>query len=154
MPSFTNTPVPRNPQERSAAWREVREQESYAWYRDHASRARRLHWTSEVLVLLAGALVPLSTIVTEASIAPASLGAVVVVLTGLRTLFNWHDNWLRFTSACTELRTEEVKLRHRLAPYAGDDARALLALRVREIEAAETQGWMVLRRQSNGLHES
>jgi hypothetical protein len=121
---------------------------SFWWYSRHAKQSRRLYRLSEVLVLVAGAMVPVSALLTDDAIAPAILGASIVVLTGLRTTFNWHDNWLRFTAACVALRTEDIRFEHKIEPYDRDDALDVLAMRVRAIEEAETQSWMVLRRQS------
>jgi hypothetical protein len=132
-----DTPAPRNDAEAS-----------FRWYSRQAKQSRRMYRLSEVLVLVAGAAVPVSTLLTDDSIAPATLGALIVVLTGLRTTYNWHDNWLRFTAACVALQTEDVKFEHKLDPYHREDAVQVLALRVRAIEEAETQSWMVLRRQS------
>lgn len=122
---------------------------STAWYSTQAYRNRIGYWTSETLLVVLGAAVPVSTAVTDNRAVPAVLGGGVVVVTGLRRIFNWQENWARFTGAHALLTTEQTRFLHHRPPYDSADAgenEAVLALKVREIEEAETQGWLVLRK--------
>lgn len=124
---------------------------SEAWYATQAYRNKIGYWTSETLLLVLGAAVPVSTAVTDSRVVPAVLGGGVVVVTGLRRIYNWQENWARFTGVRALLQTEHARFVHRREPYdAADEAEneAALALRVRDIEEAETQGWLVLRKPS------
>src|SRR3954453_11158273 len=81
--------------------------ESYEWYQNHAIRARRNYRVAETILLVVAAAVPTSAVVVphDATV-PAILGAIVVVLTGLRSLFHWQDNYVRFSSAREALESE------------------------------------------------
>jgi hypothetical protein len=117
----------------------------YTWYRSHAVSAGRRYKVLEVLVLAFAALVPVSAVVAESWVT-ALLGAVVVVLTGVRSIFSWQEDWLRFTEAWQQLQFARTLYVNELAPY--DDAATrvgLLVRRVQEIQAAETRGWLSLR---------
>ena len=55
---------------------------------------------AEIILLVVAAAVPTSAVVVpHNSPVPAILGAVVVVLSGLRSLFHWQDNYVRFSGA-------------------------------------------------------
>jgi hypothetical protein len=122
----------------------------YAWYRSRAVRAGKLYKALEVTLLVFAALVPVSAVVTQSWVT-ALLGAVVVVLTGLRSIFSWHDDWLRFTEAWQQLAFARMLYVNGMPPY--DDPRtrtSSLVARVQEIQAAETRGWLSLRAQAKG----
>jgi hypothetical protein len=84
---------------------------SYEWYRIHAVRSRRNFKISETVLILVAAAVPTSAVLLpDDATVPAVLGAVIVVLTGLRSIFHWQDNFLRFSGAreAVEARTPAV----------------------------------------------
>jgi hypothetical protein len=118
---------------------------SFNWYARHAREARRDVRMSELALLITGAMIPTSTALTDDARVPALLGALVVILTGLRPIFHWNDNWLRFTEACIELETQRRFYLQGIEPYNGADKDTLLIRNVRGIEAEETRGWAVLR---------
>jgi hypothetical protein len=119
--------------------------QQYTWYRGHAVSAGVRYKVLEITLLVVAALVPVSTVVTDRWVT-ALLGAIVVVLTGLRSIFSWQDDWLRFTEAWQQLQFARTRYVHGLPPY--DDAGtrvAKLVQRVQAIQAAETRGWLSLR---------
>ena len=117
----------------------------YAWYRSHAVSAGMRFKLLEIALLVAAALIPVTTVVTERWVT-ALLGAVVVVLTGLRSIFTWQEDWLRFTEAWQQLEFARTRYVHGLQPYDDPATRdALLVQRVQEIQASETRGWLSLR---------
>lgn len=118
---------------------------SFDWYAKAASRARIGYRGSEIALLLAGALIPATAAFTSDRRIPAALGVLVVVLTGFRQLFRWHEDWLRFTEICMKLRTERARYDARDAEYARDDRDQRLVQRVRELEAVETATWAAMR---------
>jgi hypothetical protein len=123
----------------------------YVWYRSRAARAGKLYKALEVALLVFAALVPVSAVVTESWVT-ALLGAIVVVLTGLRSIFSWHDDWLRFTEAWQQLAFARMLYVNEMPPYADPATRtASLVSRVQEIQAAETRGWLALRAESKGV---
>lgn len=119
---------------------------SYRWYATHAWRGRVGYWGSESALLVVAASIPAAAAFTSDRRVPALLGAVVVVLTGLRPIFRWREDWLRFTQACNQLLTERDLYTARADEYAGDDRDVRLIRRIRDIETAETAGWVNLRR--------
>ena len=123
--------------------------QQYTWYRSHAVRAGQRYKVLEVALLLFAALVPVSAVVFDSWVT-ALLGAVVVVLTGLRSIFSWQDDWLRFTEAWQQLQFARTLYVNRLAPYDDDTTRvSRLVLRVQEIQSSETRGWLALRADSD-----
>jgi hypothetical protein len=117
----------------------------YGWYRSRAIRAGQLYKVLEVALLVFAALVPVSAVVTESWVT-ALIGAVVVVLTGLRSIFSWQDDWLRFTEAWQQLAFARTLYVNGMPPYDDPATReATLVTKVQEVQAAEVRGWLALR---------
>jgi hypothetical protein len=121
---------------------------SYEWYRRHAKQSRIVYQVGELALLTTGALIPVTTTLTDDQTWPALLGALVVVLTGVRRIFGSHENWQRFIDASLALASERALYVHGFTPYADAGSRdERLLRRVREIETQETAGWRTLRQQ-------
>ena len=119
--------------------------ESAGWYTRAAGRARVLFFATETLVLVVAAAIPVAAAFSGDRRTPAILGAVVVVITGLRSVFRWRDSWTRFTGAFLELETARQLYLAGAAPYASDDRDVRLMERVLQIRTAETLGWIAMR---------
>ena len=119
-------------------------QGSYDWYRSHAIRARQLYKGSEVAVIIASAAIPVFVAVLPATIwIPALLGGAVAATTGLRPVFHWHDNYLRFSEAREAVERERRLYRFGAEPYADPATRdQVLVKAVSAIEQSEMGGWL------------
>jgi hypothetical protein len=117
---------------------------SYEWYKSHAIRSRRLYKVLETALLVLGAAIPTSAVVFDENVVvPALLGAIVVVLTGLRSVFHWQENYLRFSQAREAVEAERRLYKTRTTPYDDDPTRGqLLAAAVSRIEQEEMRGWV------------
>jgi hypothetical protein len=116
---------------------------SIEWYARCARIARIRHQTLEVALLLVGSAISVIALaVSDSSIIAALLGAVVVILTGLRQVFHWRDNYVRFTGACLALKSECRRYSVGQPPYDDEANRARnLIEALNRIEAEETHGW-------------
>lgn len=117
---------------------------SYDWYRVHALRARRSHRLSEVLFLVISAAIPVSAVLLpERAWIPAVLGSMLVVLSGLRSVYHWHENYVRFSQAREAVKAE-LRLYLTLSdPY--DEAATkdqVLVASVTRIEQQEMGQWV------------
>jgi hypothetical protein len=117
---------------------------SYDWYRTHAIRSRRNYKISETLQIVVAAAIPTSAVILPSgATVPAILGAVIVVLTGLRSIFHWQDNFLRFSGAREAVEAERRLYMTRAKPYDDDAMREqILAAAVSRIEQDEMRGWV------------
>jgi Protein of unknown function (DUF4231) len=116
------------------------------WYVRNGRASRVRFQIAEVVLLVFSSSVPVAGILTphDARL-PAILGAIVVLLTGLRTVFHWRDNWMRFTFACREIKAE-MRI-YDLGAYPYDDPAtrdAVLTAKINDVEKAETSSWMTL----------
>jgi hypothetical protein len=122
---------------------------SYTWYRTAAIRSRRMHRVSETAVLIVSAAIPATAAVTpHDAIGPAVLGAIVVILSGLRAIFHWQDNYLRFSGAREAVEAERRLYNTGAKPY--DDPATqdqVLAAAISRIEQAEMGGWLKIAEQ-------
>jgi Protein of unknown function (DUF4231) len=127
----------------SSASREA--QALFYWYVDNARSSRFRYQVSEVILLVVAASVPIAGILTPGDARlPAALGAVVVMLTGLRSVFHWHDNWTRFSMACASLKAELRLYDQRVPPYDDPTRDDVLVKNVNNVELTETTQWMRL----------
>ena len=119
-------------------------QGSFDWYRSHAIRSRQLYKGSEVAVILASAAIPVFVAVSPATTwIPALLGGAVAATTGLRPVFHWQDNYLRFSEAREAVERERRLYRLEADPYADPLTRdQLLVKAVSAIEQSEMGGWL------------
>ncbi|MEV0594976.1 DUF4231 domain-containing protein [Nonomuraea cavernae] len=116
---------------------------SYAWYRRAAIKARRFYRISETAQLFVSASIPIvALLVPGDATVPAMLGAFLVILTGMKSIFRWHDDYLRFSAA-----REAVEAERRLyitggSPYDDPSTKdALLSSAVTRIERQEMVSW-------------
>jgi len=118
--------------------------ESYTWYRRAAIRSRTGYRISETSVLVLSAAIPAAAaIVPHSAIIPAVLGAIVVVISGLRAVFHWQDNYLRFSAAREAVEAERRLYYTGTEPYEDPDTRdKVLAQTVSRIEQGEMGGWL------------
>ena len=117
---------------------------SYSWYRTAAIRSRHMYRLLETTVLVVSAAIPAAAaIAPHNAITPAVLGAVVVILSGLRAIFHWQDNWLRFSGAREAVEAERRLYNTGAAPYDDPATRdQVLAAAISRIEQAEMGGWL------------
>jgi hypothetical protein len=117
---------------------------SYEWYRTHAVISRQAFRISEIALLIVSAAIPAAAAVQpHNAIAPAILGAIVVVLTGLRVVFHWQDNYLRFSRAREAVEAERRLYYTGAEPYDEASTRdQVLAASVTRIEQDEMGGWI------------
>ncbi|MGW1957215.1 DUF4231 domain-containing protein [Streptomyces sp. NPDC001920] len=119
---------------------------SYDWYRNAAIKARRYFRLTETLVLLVSASIPVSAVLSAQNAeVPAVLGGIVVVITGLRSVFHWQDDYLRFSEAREAVEAERRLYYTGAEPYADLGSRDReLAANVTRIEQQEMGTWVQL----------
>ncbi len=117
---------------------------SYEWYGRAAIKSRKFYRATEVVQLVGSAAIPVSAVMSPENVTiPAILGAVVVVITGLRAAFHWHEDYLRFSQAREAVEAERRLYRTGADPYADVDTRGqLLAKAITRIEQQEMGAWL------------
>jgi hypothetical protein len=131
--------------------------DSYAWYRGAAIKARRYFRLSEILQLLISTIIPVIAVLFPGDArGPAVLGAVLVVVTGLRSIFHWHDDYIRFSQAREAVEAERRLYITQSKPYDNPDTRdGLLASKITSIERQEMDTWTkIAGRQAESKDES
>ncbi|GLY83077.1 DUF4231 domain-containing protein [Actinoallomurus iriomotensis] len=116
------------------------------WYAKHRDRARVAHMTSEVLILVITAATTLAAALQASPWVTASLAAGSLVLTGLRKLFDWQDNWTAFADAWTQVRAAINDYRLIPEDRRDEEAKRRLVSQVDEIVGADTERWASRRR--------
>ena len=117
---------------------------SYAWYQAAAVRSRRMYRVSESTVLAVSAAIPVAAAVApHNAITPAVLGAIVVIISGLRAVFHWQENYLRLSGDEEAVEPERRLYRTSAEPYDDIETRdQRLASSISRIEQTEMWGWL------------
>ncbi|GLY30337.1 DUF4231 domain-containing protein [Kineosporia sp. NBRC 101731] len=118
--------------------------ESYERYRRHADRSRNRYRLTEILFVVLSAAIPVAAVIVPGvPVVPAVLGACLVLLTGLRNLFQWHENYVRFSRAREAVNAERRLYAIGSAPYDYDSSRdRLLVETINRIEQEEMGQWV------------
>lgn len=117
--------------------------ESYEWYRSRAIRSRRSYRLLEILFLAFSTAIPVSAVAwPEKALIPAFLGAALVLLTGLRSIYHWHENYVRFSRARESVNAELRMFLTSSDPYTDPETKhQLLVAAVTRIEQQEMGHW-------------
>jgi hypothetical protein len=91
---------------------------SYTWYLTASKRSRRAYRQSEFALVVLSASVPLAAVlVPHNSALAAVLGSCLVILAGVRAIFHWQENYLRFSRAREAVDAERRLYRLSAPPY-------------------------------------
>lgn len=117
--------------------------DSYDWYKKAAIKSRIFHrWTAVTIQVIAAAIPVTAAIDPRSSIVPAFLGAVIVILGGLRSTFDWQENYIRFSGVREAVEAERRSYTTGAAPYSDPATRdQLLVAAVSRIEQEEMNAW-------------
>ncbi|WP_197523414.1 DUF4231 domain-containing protein [Actinokineospora pegani] len=128
---------------------------SYNWYLIRSIRTRRSHRLAEIVLLFLSASIPASVvIIPEWPWIPAVTGVGIVMLSGLKSIFNWHENYLRFSRARESIEAERRLFKMSLPPYDNPISKeGELVQAITRIEQEEMSSWVAVRTQGN-LHST
>jgi hypothetical protein len=117
---------------------------SYSWYESAAKKSRMFHRVTEVMQLLASAAIPLSAVLIKGNTTiPAIFGAAIVIIAGLRAMFHWQEDYLRFSRARELVEAERRLFITGADPYGNSESSdQILVRRITEIEQQEMGVWL------------
>ena len=105
------------------------------WYEKNAPYQRKMYYVAEIAVIMLSAAIPAATALGAGTDTAAVLGALVVVVGGLRHLCRWGENWIRSSKTLVDLRSEVVKWSQGAAPYESSKGTSELLVRIEAIVA-------------------
>jgi hypothetical protein len=116
---------------------------SYRWYVIASKRSRRAHRIADVGAVLISASIPVVVVIAPGLPAiTAVLGAVLVVIAGVRAIYHWSENYLRFSRAREEVEEQRRLFHVWAAPYDDPATRdEELVKAITRIEQAEMGQW-------------
>lgn len=96
------------------------------WHSDKARDYKKNYFRTEVITIVAGALIPVINVLTIIpddwiKILSASLGALIVISSGIGKLFKYQDNWLNYRGIVETLRREKEFYRMKVGEYDVED---------------------------------
>ncbi|MET7747658.1 DUF4231 domain-containing protein [Micromonospora sp. NPDC005367] len=119
---------------------------SYEWYLVAAKRSRRAYRRCEAITIALSTAIPIvAAFLPSATLLTAALGSCLMIIAGLRAMFHWQENYLRFSHARESVEGVRRLYRVGAAPYddpATRDQRLVVA--VTQIERDEMRRWTKL----------
>jgi hypothetical protein len=114
----------------------------FRWYNRQANWARLAYRGLGVTQLVAALLIAISVAFDVPRWAAPSLGGVIALAEGIRTLFGFKDSYPTYRRTAEDLRNEAWLYVQRAGQYAtAEDAGKVLTQRVVEISSSETANW-------------
>ena len=116
-----------------------------AFYERTATIARRGYIATETLALVAAAAVPVCAAADLPRWSIATLGAIAAIMTGLRQVFEYRQNWILRSVALETIKARVATFEARPE----EPATRRLVTEVAEIAIAETDRWRRLGEQAS-----
>lgn len=115
------------------------------WYRRNSVRNRITFYAINSAVIVLAAAIPAASAVGAGAAFAGVLGAAVAILTGLNSLLQSRENWLRSARGMLLIQREIVQWSNGVGDYASADADAVLAGKVESFVEAESSEWVLTR---------
>jgi hypothetical protein len=117
--------------------------QSHKWYKRHAVLARRAYKLTEIAVIAISAAIPATVAIAPSNTKLiAILGAVVATIAGLRSVYHWQDDYVRFSQAREALEAERRLYRISGGKYKNQETRdEVLVATVSQIEQDDMRRW-------------
>lgn len=117
----------------------------WRWYKRFARRARLWYGTMEAVAIVASAAIPVAAAADADAPLIATLGALALVATALRTTFGLNENWVEYSQTGYAIEREAALYLTEVAPYDTADAARLLVVRVETLAERGGQEWATRR---------
>lgn len=119
----------------------------WRWYAAEARRSKISFQTLELAGVLAAAAIPTAVALGAGGAVSAVLGGCLVLIAGMRQVFDWHENWIRFARVSRWIEREVALFCAGLEPYQDpDQAVSRLVRAVSEIVRTDIEQWEKRRR--------
>jgi Protein of unknown function (DUF4231) len=115
---------------------------SFEYYRRKAKESRFRYHAVEITQILIASAITVTGILRVDTRIPGVLGALLILVVSVRSLFQWHENWLGYTSAGTQIRHAKELYAVHAPPYNETDRAQRLVAHVAALEKEETAGWV------------
>lgn len=112
------------------------------WYGRAAKRNQSAYKGLRYLEIIAAAFIPFLAGEPEWGQVVGGLGVAIVILAGVRSVSQVHENWLSYRRTVEQLNTEQHLWTVQAGPYYDvDDPNRLFAERLESIMGAEGEAW-------------
>ncbi|TDV55315.1 DUF4231 domain-containing protein [Actinophytocola oryzae] len=113
----------------------------WRWYKRYSQRAKLWYGSMEGLAIIASAAIPVAAAADAAAPVIATLGAVVLVATALRSTFGLNENWVEYSQIGYAIEREAALYVTAVAPYDTADAASVLVVRVEALAERGGRQW-------------
>ncbi len=118
-------------------------EEQRKWYSENSALNKQWFQKLKVAEIIAAALIPFFAGYADLIVLTGILGVFIVVLEGLQSLYQFHDNWISYRSTSEALKHEKYLYLAKAGPYKDAvDPDALLAERAEATISREHAKWV------------
>jgi hypothetical protein len=123
------------------------------WYDKKSKWNQRWFKALKVAEFVAAGSIPLLTgvlgpYISSSNLIVGILGALIALLAGILSLYQFQENWNNYRTTCESLKHEKFMFLTRVAPYEGDEACKTLVSRIESLISKENSDWSRLIRSS------
>ena len=125
------------------------------WYHSRAVRNKKKFHRSQIIIIGAGALIPIVNVVNfapdEIRLISSILAGIVLGFTGFLQLRRYQENWILYRSTGESIRREYYFYKNKVGPYSDikddEQRKKVLVERVEDIIASENNRFLITHRQ-------
>lgn len=105
---------------------EKRYKKQLDWYEKHAVQSRVTYYTLQILIVLAGALIPIINVFPSSNhddntytikIISSILGSFIVIFTGVLQITKSNENWISYRSTAELMKSEYQRFKMEVGDY-------------------------------------
>ena len=116
------------------------------WYDRKSISNQRMYKLFKVTTVVLAAAIPLLAAFGTPALFLAILGAIIAIVEGLQSLYQFQSNWLSYRATCEELKHEKYLFLAKAGPYLkAENAIASLAERSESLISRENAKWVSVR---------
>lgn len=119
-----------------------------SWYDSKSQSAQKNYKRSGVIEFICAASVPFFAGMLTAEtiffkIIVGLLGVIIAVITAIKGLYQWNEDWIQYRTTCESLKKEKYLFLTETEPYDSEEKenRALLVQRVETLVSKENTNW-------------
>ncbi len=120
---------------------ENRLEDQIEWYSQKSSRCKHLFWALRGIEIAIAALIPALFHFELIKGYIPLLGAIVVILIGLLSLFKLQENWFLYRTTSEELKHHKYLYMTNTEPYSTEDNFSMLVENVESLISKENSLW-------------
>ena len=117
-------------------------EDQLSWYDKKSIENQKWYKRLKIAEIIAAAIIPFIAALDGFAILTGILGVLIVILIGIQSLNQYHDNWISYRSTAEQLKHEKYLWLSKAGPYKdANNPEVMLAERVESLISREHAKW-------------